>query len=200
MTNPNSPRQIAEQNAAYRRGIVMGLTMAEAGILIIFVLLLLIGFNEWTRAVAVDAMTGKVAVEKIRLANLETAERRLAETLRAMDFREAATDEEIRLLVRVLREAAATPTGQSALREAKEALNEMRRIKDQMEKDGAGELAKTVERQAFRIANQEGQLKGPSVAVRESGTGQRGEAVLGSSLTARSSFCSMLSWPMTGFE
>ena len=50
MRKLDEPRHIAEQNAAYRRGVVLGLTMAQVGILIIFVLLLLVEFRGMGRS------------------------------------------------------------------------------------------------------------------------------------------------------
>jgi hypothetical protein len=167
-----NPRQVAEQNAAYRRGIVMGLTMAEAGILIIFVLLLLIGFNEWVRTAEHEAMSGKVVVGTARLSQLEAAERGWREAVKSAGLPETATDEEIRLLMKALQEAAGTPAGESALREAREALNQIRQIRDQIEKDHQTDLGKEVERQAFRIANQEGQLKHLQNKLEKAGFGK----------------------------
>jgi hypothetical protein len=68
---PADGRRIAEQNEAYRRGVVLGLTMAEAGILIIFVLLLLIGFDEWNRSIEREKMKGKATIPEERLKVLQ---------------------------------------------------------------------------------------------------------------------------------
>src|SRR5262245_59188801 len=66
--------RIGEQHAAYRKGLVLGLTMAEVGILIIFVLLLLIAFEEIKRQALVRENDGKVAIETDRLARLTEGE------------------------------------------------------------------------------------------------------------------------------
>src|SRR5687767_12348888 len=112
-------RQIAEQNASYRRGVVLGLTMAEVGILIIFVLLLLIGFNEWAKAVERET---SVQVPKPRYQELSAKETQLAEVVAAVGLPAVATTEEIRTLVRTVIAAASTVEGKSALRELQEAL------------------------------------------------------------------------------
>ena len=84
-------RNIAEQNASYRRGVVLGLTMAEVGILVIFVLLLLIGFNEWTRVIEQEKAKDNRSVSIERLAGLETAERQLADVVEAMQLPASTT-------------------------------------------------------------------------------------------------------------
>ena len=167
-----NPRQVAEQNAAYRRGIVMGLTMAEAGILIIFVLLLLIGFNEWVQTAEREGMRGKVAVEEARLSALETAQSHLREALNVLGLPETASDEEIRAMVRSVQEASRTPTAQSAMRDVREMLNQIRQAQKELEKAKDGSLAETVARQSWRIANQEGQLEHLEDKLKEAGLGK----------------------------
>jgi len=78
MRESDGQRRIAEQNAAYRRGVVLGLTMAEVGILIIFVLLLLVGFKEWTEVVEREAAKDSSWVSNARRESLEKSEHQLA--------------------------------------------------------------------------------------------------------------------------
>lgn len=163
-------RQVAEQNAAYRRGVVLGLTMAEAGILIIFVLLLLIGFDEWAD---VNERQDRVLVTSSRFQELERADRLLAPVHEALRLPVTASDEEIRTMVRAVLESAATPAGQSSLEEARVALDEMQRIRDEMRAAGyPADVTSQVEKQAFRIANQEGQLKLYEDKLQDAGLGK----------------------------
>lgn len=97
MRDRDDGTRIAEENAAYRRGVVLGLTMAEVGILIIFVLLLLIGFNEWTKIKEREAAKDNVSVAKDRMVALEDAERQFSAVAAALHLPPTATEEEIRL-------------------------------------------------------------------------------------------------------
>lgn len=169
METPNS-HHIPEQNTAYRRGMVLGLTMAEVGILIIFVLLLLIGFKDWQQAVA---MEGKEAVKVERLRALEEADSLLTQLRSPLQVPNNASVEEIRTLIRALQEVTATPEGQTTLQETRAVLEQMSRIRDQIKKEGGSEvLAKQVEQQSYRIANQEGQLQRYESVLKEAGQGK----------------------------
>ena len=168
MENPNS-HHIPEQNTAYRRGMVLGLTMAEVGILIIFVLLLLIGFKVQDEV----AMEGKEAVKVERLRALEEADSLLTKLRSQLQIPNNASVDEIRTLIRALQEVTATPEGQTTLQETRAVLEQISRIRDQIEKEGGSEaLAKQVEQQSYRIANQEGQLQYYSSRLKEAGLGK----------------------------
>ena len=153
-------RLVAEQNASYRRGVVLGLTMAEAGILIIFVLLLLIGFNEWVKAMDQEAARDKVLIEKSRVAQLEERESQLAAVTNALQMKPTASDEEIRAMVRAVVSQATSAEGQSALKEVNNAVSQIERLKQELKAAGyPDDLVARVEKQAFIVANQEGQLQ-----------------------------------------
>jgi hypothetical protein len=157
---------IGEQHGAYRRGLVVGLTMAEVGILIIFILLLLIGFERWLRR-------DQESIPRERLKALNAAESTLNELHETLQTPSGSTVNEIRALVRVLQNGAATPEGQSALEEAREVFRETRRVQDELQKSPGFEgLAKEVEKQASRIANQEGQLKRYESQLKAAGLGK----------------------------
>lgn len=163
-------KRIAEQHDAYRRGVVLGLTMAEAGILIIFVLLLLIGFNEWTRAIE---RQDQVLIGTARLAMLEDAQRQLVIVRQSLNLAPTASEDEIRAMVRAVLESAASPAGQSAIQELRAALRELQRIRDELKARGyPADLVADIERQAFRIANQEGQLKRYEDKLENAGLGK----------------------------
>lgn len=170
MDGPGS-HHIAEQQTAYRRGLVLGLTMAEVGLLIIFVLLLVIALDQWRRS---RAMQGRTMVKMERLRVLEQSDALVAELRQALSLSDDARAEEIRTLVRTLRETAAIPEGQTALQEVRAALVEMRRIREQITKDGGGAeaLGTQVERQSYRIANQEGQLRRYEAKLLQEGLGK----------------------------
>ena len=166
----DNSHHIPKQNTDYRRGMVLGLTMAEVGILIIFVLLLLIGFKVWQDAVA---MEGKEAVKVERLRALEEADSLLTQLRSLLQVPNNASVEEIRTLIRTLQEVTATPEGQTTLQETRAVLELMNRIRDQIEKEGGSEaLAKQVEQQSYRIANQEGQLQRYESRLKEAGLGK----------------------------
>jgi len=105
MFRPDDSRNIAEQNASYRRGVVLGLTMAEAGILIIFVLLLIIGSNEWQR---IKKAKDQILIPKNQLTNLQQRDDQLASITTALGLPPTASEEEIQAMVRSIEERAAT--------------------------------------------------------------------------------------------
>jgi hypothetical protein len=165
----NPDGRIGEQHAAYRKGLVLGLTMAEVGILIIFVLLLLIAFDYLRRDEIVSLYANKTAVEPERLQELEQAETSLQEVQEALgDALGVAPndppDDFVRL-VRIVQAAARSPAGQTALVEAQELLAEMERAVERLERaaqqaeagDG-GEVAEQLEALSYRVENQDGLL------------------------------------------
>ena len=158
---------VPEQNTAYRRGLVLGLTMAEVGILIIFILLLLIAFDLWRRE-------GLELVEVEKLRALQRGESQLSQLSKVLQFTEDTKFEEIQILIRSLQESTVTPQGRSALEEANGALREMRRVLDQIKQkdDGSETLAQEVEKQGHRLANQEGQLRRYEAQLKEAGLGK----------------------------
>jgi hypothetical protein len=157
--------RIGEQHAAYRKGLVLGLTMAEVGILIIFVLLLLIAFDYLRRDEIVSQYANKAAVEPGRLHELEEAETSLQEIQEAFGVARAAPPDDFARLVRIMQAAARDPDGQSALAEAQELLAEMQRAVErveqaakEMEAGNGGEVAEQLETLSYRVENQEGLL------------------------------------------
>lgn len=170
----------------------MGLTMAEVGILIIFVLLLLIGFTMWENA---DAKKGKEEVE-IRLQALEESdslvthlrrEWKIPDNVNVEEIRTLITElgstlqtpnnadvEEIRTLIRALEEVRATPEGQTTLKAIRIALEQNKRILDQIKKEGGGPeaLSKQVEQQGYKIGNMEGQLQLYESRLQKAGLGK----------------------------
>lgn len=146
---------VAEEAAAYRRGAVLGLTMAEAAILIIFVLLLLIGYQWWKQRVEKASNAGKTLVGAERLQSLEHAETLLDGLKAELEAEPGASSEAIVRLVQRLKAAAGATDSETALA----AVEKMQEIEKALaERGGSEELAKAVERQSFQIANQEGQL------------------------------------------
>jgi hypothetical protein len=177
--NTPSPGRIGEQHAAYRKGLVLGLTMAEVGILIIFVLLLLIAIEQIRRDRLLHSLQGKTAIATARLQELESAERTLKEIASTLNVEATRPKEDFKRLVRIVQTVAATPTGQSALTAARQSLNEMKdavgqlqKVLDSAKKDGAESVAKQVEFASYRLANQEGQLKRYESQLADAGKGK----------------------------
>lgn len=161
----NRNGRIGEQNAAYRKGLVLGLTMAEVGILIIFVLLLLIAFDYLRRDQVFGQYANKTPVEPARLEELQRAESTLREVGRALGVPPTEVPDDFVRLVRVAAAAARSASDESALAEARALLAEMdraaervARIADELEAREGGELAAELERLSYRVENQEGLL------------------------------------------
>ncbi|HEX6996577.1 MAG TPA: hypothetical protein VF322_00430 [Gammaproteobacteria bacterium] len=160
----NRDGRIGEQNAAYRKGLVLGLTMAEVGILIIFVLLLLIAFDYLRRDQVVSQFANKTPVEPARLEQLQQAESTLREVGRALGVPPTELPDDFVRLVRVAA-AARSAAGESALAEAQALLAEMDRaaqrvasVADELVAGDGEQLAAELERLSYRVENQEGLL------------------------------------------
>jgi hypothetical protein len=171
MERPNS-QQISEQSTSYRRGLVMGLTMAEVGILIIFVLLMLIGLNLWRSQKQDKEKQDHTSVKNERLQSLESTESLMTQLQSVMQWPQNPTAKEIQTLIRGIQETAASPEGQSTLKKVRQAIEEMRSIKDAVIKGGgAKELAEQAMLQSYRIADQERNLQRYESQLREAGLG-----------------------------
>jgi|GEM_PF-1386274 len=160
-----SEGRIGEQHAAYRKGLVLGLTMAEVGILIIFVLLLLIAFDGVRRDQLVSQYANKSAVEPERLEELLQQESSLREIGKLLGADAYEVPDDFVRLVRVVEAAARTPGGEAALTEARALLAEMERAvervaraAEKLESGSAEQLATDLESMSYRIENQEGLL------------------------------------------
>jgi len=171
-----SDSRIGEQNTAYRRGLVLGLTMAEVGILVIFVLLLLLALGAFER----ERYAKVMSVPPDRLETLVAAEEALRSLQDAIGAEPADTPEEIQELVRALAESAHSPEGQtslkamrSALAEIKRAEAEIRRTAERLEGE-SGSMAETVAQQSRDLAIKEGQLQYAEQRLRALGSGGSG--------------------------
>jgi hypothetical protein len=176
--------RVGEQHAAYRKGLVLGLTLAEVGTLIIFVLLLLIGYQQTRhrRALAdlaalqerLQGADGKETIDRGRLAELTEDEGRLAEVARALGIKVTSPKDDFRRLSRVVEQAAASSQARQDLGEANRALEEIKGAAQQMRAltKGNDALVKQAEAQSYRIANQEGQLRRYEKQLADAGQGK----------------------------
>jgi hypothetical protein len=170
--------RIGEQHTAYRRGLVLGLTMAEVGILVIFVLLLLLALAAFDRQKFVDA----VPVPQQRLEKLAAAEKALQSITDAVGAGQADTPEEIQELVRAVNEGARSPEGQASLRAVRSALDEIKRTEEEIRRvaerfdgeAGGRSMAETVAKQSRDLAIKEGQLEYAERRLRALGQGGAG--------------------------
>lgn len=180
-TLPTDGSGLGEQNSAYRKGFVLGLTMAETAILIIFVLLLLLIHVNRKGLDIARQFQNSVAVSTQRLAELKGRERVLLEASAALGLDSAAIQDDFIELMRLAQVAAGSKDAESLLRNGKAELSRLKDAREQLtavaaevnEKGGAA-LVNSVEQQSFRIANQEGQIKRLENQVVAAG-GRRGE-------------------------
>jgi hypothetical protein len=161
----NLDGRIGEQHAAYRKGLVLGLTMAEVGILIIFILLLLIAFDYLQRDEILRPFANKTPVEPARIEQLLQAETQLQEIGEALGVEPAKLPDDFARLVRVVEAASRSQGGQGSLAEAQELLAEMERAvarvetaAQKMEAGRGGEVAEELQALSYRVENQQGLL------------------------------------------
>jgi len=146
--------------------------MAEVGILIIFVLLLLIGLSESDRNKMAAAMEGRELVDPQRLQTMEKADSMLTSLKNELGFEDKAKDVEIVRLIRSLQELASSKQGQSTLQAVLLAQEEMRHIRDEIAIKGGKDLADQVSQLSDQKSNLEGQLTLAESKLAKAGLGK----------------------------
>jgi len=171
MTTSHQGR-VGEQHQSYRKGLVLGLTMAEVAILIIFVLLLLLVFNERQRATLVDQLGGRDPSSLLRHAQ---AFDKLAAAFGPMP---SDTSRDFDRLVSGAAEAIQRPGTKAALSAASQALQDIARARAEIEstasaagRGGIDSLLARIEEQAYAIANQQGQIVSLQEQLKAAGRG-----------------------------
>ena len=167
--------RIGEQHEAYRKGIVLGLTMAEIAILIIFVLLLLLVFNQLQRAHLIGQLGGRDPVQ------LTTRAEAFEQIASGVEELPEDTTRDFQKLVRVISEAVRRPGSSRRISEATSALQDIRRARKEIEsvasaaKPGSADsLGRLVEEQSYAIGNLQGQIKALKAQLDSAG-GKGGE-------------------------
>jgi len=167
---------IGEQNQAYRKGLVLGLTMAEVGILIIFVLLLLLAFGELERERVTREFIGKAPISPTELQRLQESRSTLQQLATALGISAESPADDFRRLVRVVNEIQEKSASKTALSEASQALQEIQRAREMISEaaqransENMDSVARQVEAQAWAIANQKGQLAHLEKQIRAQG-------------------------------
>ena len=155
---------ISAQDRFYRRGLVLGFTLAEVMVLIIFALLLAISWHLVAKDKEIDKLKQSLTEKEAVVAKLTERTRTLEERVaRGDDF-----DDLFRELEQAKEQQAAKEQANVALREKLEALEQLEKVKEGMKAAGLddsqvkefventlGKLAET-ERRADRL---EGQLR-----------------------------------------
>src|SRR5438132_4200819 len=126
--------RVGEQNEAYRKGLVLGLTMAEVAILIIFVLLLLLVFGELQRVEVLGKFEGKEPITPTELAQLRSGDVMLHQIAHEMGVQVADTSEDFTRLVRVVREGMRSPAAKAAVSNANGALQDIRSARTEIQR------------------------------------------------------------------
>ena len=172
---------INEQHGAYRRGLVLGLTMAEVGILIIFVLLLLIALGVLREQELRKEQGTKTLIDKGRLTELEKAQSSLAAVTRALGVSSKTDPQDIERLVAAVQEAVASKEGEQALVAARNALKGLQDAQATLEaiaaaagQDGAKSLGEALKDQSEQLGTKEGQLKFYEAQFKRLGKGDGG--------------------------
>jgi hypothetical protein len=140
--------------------------MAEVGILIIFVLLLLLSYGELRRVRYLRSIQGKEFVATADIAQLRAAERTLRQVAEELGVALPDSTEDFTRLVLAIRAIAQSTKSASALAKVHDAVADIVAAKHRIERiaalgEGRGpiRLADELEQQGYRLVNQEGQLK-----------------------------------------
>jgi hypothetical protein len=171
--------RIGEQHDAYRRGLVLGLTMAEVAILIIFVLMLLIAFDEYRQRASKKAREGTTPVREAELVELRRADMQIQQIAAELGVAEDLPPEDFRKLIRAIQPIAKSGVGQQALSEARAEIERQRVVREELtaalrsvESGKTEEVIRRIEEQSFTIANQEGQLERVEKQLEQFGQGK----------------------------
>ena len=178
MSAPDSGR-IGEQHDAYRRGLVLGLTMAEVGILIIFVLMLLIAFEEYRQRAAKKAREGTTPVPVAELVQLRRADTQIQQIAAELGVAEDLPPEDFQKLIRAIQPIAKSGVGEQVLAEARAEIERQKAVRAglaaALEASKAGDtdaVIRQIEEKSYKIANQEGQLALAEKKLERSGQGK----------------------------
>lgn len=142
--------------------------MAEVGILIIFVLLLLLVLGQRRMTQLRSGQAGKESVAKEDIARLREQSAMLQRVALELGLRDTnpVSSDEFTLLIRSIRQATSEPSAQTRLSDAVNTLQSMRhattevqRILDTAKVAGSEAIVRQIRDQSFRLANQEGQLR-----------------------------------------
>jgi hypothetical protein len=161
----NSDHGIPEESSAYRRGMVLGLTLAEAGLLIIFVLLLLLAIGELASEEQEREAQQSVLALQARLAALEKSNDIVTKLEDAVGAGPNPRPEDVERLVQMVLKMTNSREGESALAAARDELAEWKdakerltRITEQVMGREANAFVDKVDELVSENANKEGQL------------------------------------------
>jgi hypothetical protein len=165
--------RIGEQHQSYRKGLVLGLTMAEIAILIIFVLLLLLVFNQLQQARQVEQLGGRdPASLLVRAQAFEKIVGAMGGSL------PPDTSPDFDRLVNVAADAVRKPsvggavsTANQSLQMIKRAQREITNVASGAKQGGVDSLSSLIEDQAYTIANKQGQIDGLQARLDSAGKG-----------------------------
>lgn len=162
---PGMGGRIGEHHHAYRQGLVLGLTLAEAAILIVFVLLLLIAFEALTREQELAAKADLTEIPKEELADLVEQAESLDVLKDALGLESEVPPDDFERLVEALAAISQDDGFDDALQrlreleeERTESLTELQRIVSATGSMDGATISATLREQADRLANKEGQL------------------------------------------
>lgn len=178
MPTPDSGR-IGEQHDAYRRGLVLGLTMAEVGILIIFVLMLLIAFEEYRQRAAKQARAGTTPVRISDLTEFRRSDEQLRVLMREFGVAKELPPDDFRKLVRAMQPIIKSGVGAQTLAEARAEIDRQKAVRESLaaalaasQKGNTDEVIRRIEEQSYKMANQEGQLARVEKQLEQFGQGK----------------------------
>jgi hypothetical protein len=163
--------RILDVNDAYRKGTVLGLTMAEVAILIIFSLLLLIGFNAARQN---ELRKSHELVERPALDSLRKEAAIISKLRKDLGYQDAfPVDEVSRLVLAAKKSMGDTKAFEEHLKQLESAKRQLEQIKKMMADSGDSlNLVDQLEQMAMSNANLSGQLKRAEKQLEKYGTGK----------------------------
>lgn len=158
---------VAEQHSAYRKGMVLGLTMAEVGILIIFVLLLLIGFIFIEDEKEAKKLENKEIIDKVELARFKAASARMSSLSQGL----GVPEDEITRLVKSMLATDSLHRLEAAVAAYHEANDHLERTIAKITSADSSALSDRIADMSFTISNQQGLLDRYEEQLEEAGLG-----------------------------
>lgn len=175
-------RRVSEQRLGYRKGMVLGLTLAEVALLLVFVLLMLlaIGFARRDRDLARFAeFAGKIPVEATEFERQKKAVAALTELNKFVGGDEQPLPDDFTTLVAEIREALGSTNAQASLVQAREDRKRseaaLKSLEAALRSEGEKEPDRVAREFATMVAvnaNQQGQIRQLQTKLENAGMGR----------------------------
>lgn len=170
---------MGEQYQAYRKGFVLGLTMAEVSLLIAFILLLLLSLGFSRRDAQIRELKSRNPISAIQLAALREKAALIDAVVAEVGQKDRPIDDKFRELILQIARAAKSSEGTSALAAMESERLRQKNISEQLAKElvavqgkSGQEIASSIADKTEQVENMRGQVRALQSQLLDSGLGR----------------------------